>query len=289
MRADVRAAWEAARRAHGDLGLTPEELAEEARRGLRRRREAAALPADDDVLDALLPSLALGDLYLARACERGSEAAWRALHAAYAPRLAGLLRKREGRAIDAESWVDELFGELALPPAAGGAGGARTRLGGYDASGSLLGWLAATLLHRLERRGRDRLRPAGDLAERLAPPAPPPLAPLLDREDAVGFERAFGEGWSRLEREERAAIVWKHRHGWSQRAIARALDVGEERVSRWVQRGLAKLRGALASRGVEDVGAPRSARSEALLAALERRLATSALETAPPPSGEDAP
>jgi RNA polymerase sigma factor (sigma-70 family) len=175
--------------------------------------------------------------------------------------------------------VDETIAELALPPASGGS---RTRIGGYDGSGTLLGWLAATIRNRLSRRSRERVRAEGDLATAGAPAQPSPLSPLVDDEVARSAERALAAAWPRLEAHERAAVVWKYRHGSSQRSMARLLGVGEESVSRWVSRALAKLRGALEPLSPEGPGAPRSERYEALLGALERRLATSSLEMALP-------
>lgn len=254
LRAHLLAGLEAGRAAHGPLGIAPEACAVAVVAGCVRRRGARGLPVDAATLSTVVPRLALDDLYLTHACDAGADAAWARLRDLFAPRLAGLVRAREGPIVDAVSAVDEFLSELALPPEASPA---RTRLGTYDGSGPLWSWLAAGLVHRLLRRGRDRLRPVGDaLDDRQAAPAEPAAA-IVDAEEALALDRGLAEGWRRLEPLERLAVVWKHRHGLPQRRIAALLGLGEDRVSRLLDRAIAKLRGAVAptlgaSRGEHD-------------------------------------
>lgn len=280
--ADLRRGFERGREVHGDHGLPLGDYCRGVREGLRRRRNARHLPADEATVAALVPTLALADLYLVRACDAGSESAWRALVAAYAPRLAALVRAREGRSVDPDAVVTEVFSGLALPPREGGA---RTCLGTFDGSGSLWSWLAATLVHRLLRAGRDRLRPVGDepLERGQAPEAP--ADGLADAETAAAVDRALTQVWRRLEPEERCALVWKHRHGVPQRRIAALLKVHESRVSRWLDRGLAKLRGALSPLLAD--GATLDEHARVLGAGLSDHLAR--LDVVPLPSGGDEP
>jgi hypothetical protein len=70
-------------------------------------------------VDAAVPRRALDDLFLARACEHGCNAAWTELRRAYRNRLLGLARHKASSSANAEDVVDDLLAELALPPASG--------------------------------------------------------------------------------------------------------------------------------------------------------------------------
>ena len=165
----IRAAWEEARQAYGDLGLSADDFAQAVRRVATRHLGWAGLDATPQRLEAFARSAALADLYLALACEAGTEEAWRCLHAAYFPRLAGAAVRRGLRGEAAETAARQLLGDLALPAPNDRA---RTLLGTYDGSGSLWGWLRIILARRLSkpppqvptapgrrnRRGRDARR-----------------------------------------------------------------------------------------------------------------------------------
>ena len=271
LEAALRRGYEQGRAEHGALPLTGEEFGAEVLSVVCTRRRALGLACDGAALAEALRERAFADLYLARACEHGSEAAWKRLTSLYTPRLVGLVRRREGGAADAEGLVSELFGELALAPAGGTA---RTRLGTFDGSGSLWGWLAAALVRRILAHARGRERTVGDLGDRHPAPSPSPAEPLLAREAAEALDRALADAWRRLEPDERCAVLWKHRHGLSQRRIAALLGVREDRVSRWIDRALAKLRGAVLPAVPGGAGEPGTARWEAVLAVLGRRLAS---------------
>jgi RNA polymerase sigma factor (sigma-70 family) len=288
--AALRTAWDRALAAHGDPGIPFDRWTDAVVALVRERRRRMGLPHDAEDVLATLERRALEDLVLSLACDEGSERAWRRLREAYRPRLVGLALRREGRRVDPEDAVDEWLSSLALPPAGGAA---RTRLGTFDGSGSLWGWLAAGLLHALARRARLRERPAGAVPdEGAASPEAPPWRALLDAEACRSVDDALRAAWTLLEPEERAALVWKHAYGWTQRRIADALGTREDRVSRWVSRGIAKLRGAVEPALPDGLGPRGTSRWEALRHAVSVHLARSAADVAlpqaamPPPEAE---
>ena len=80
-------------------------------------RETLGLGGDG--LGDSIRARALEDLYLARACEHGSEKAWATLVGDYQLRLTGLARARGGRGAAAEQEASALIADLALPPPGG--------------------------------------------------------------------------------------------------------------------------------------------------------------------------
>ena len=261
----LRAGFEAGRRKYGALELPFATYAGDVINAVRARRRSMGLPVEPSDLDAALSKRALDDLYLARACEHGCEQAWAVLATTFRSRLIGLAVRRGARGDQSESLGDELFSQLALPPAKSAG---RTRIGSFDGSGSLWGWLAASLARRLHDAHR-RARPARSLEE--AAPAPArPLVAALDEETAESVQAALRSAWTLLEPRERVALLLKHEHGWRQRQIAQRLGVGEHQVSRWCSRAVSKLRGALQGAALTEAG------WEALRHEMRRHLARSA-------------
>ena len=243
-----------------------------------RARARLGLGAETEALVAAVSSLHFEDLYLARLCEHGVEAAWAALLERYAPDLAGVLRRECGGA-EAEAIATEVLADLSLPRRDGSS---RTRIGRYDGSGPLWAWLATIglrLLRRRRHRGRLEVQREG-LEERASAPLHP--APEV-ADDVDAFVGALRRSWATLEPAERLAICWKFRDGLAQNVIARLLSVSEPTVSRLVARGIAKLRGAVAGRR-RDGDAP----DPALWTRLEKELSEHLERSgeSPPPSVE---
>ena len=80
MGAPLRNGYRDGQEAYGDLDLAFEVFSERARALAHRQVERAELAPTDARVDEALERLVLPDLYLAHACELGTDAAWRALH-----------------------------------------------------------------------------------------------------------------------------------------------------------------------------------------------------------------
>jgi RNA polymerase sigma factor (sigma-70 family) len=271
----IRAAHAAARDEHGDLGLSHEAFEERVSAGVGRQGLSTAAAVSDAVRAA-----ALGDLYLASACDAGSARAWSLLAEGYRHRLEGFARRRGLPSAECEAVVQDLFGDLSLPPPRPVA---RTLLGTYGAAGSLFGWLCVVLLRRLAARARgrqavslDALPAEGREAARARSgpgvSAAPPDA-LAQDETSRRFSAAIGRAWRELSPQERLALLGKHRDGLTQRRIGALLGVGEARVSRIVSAGVEKLAGRVRAALSETGGPSGEALWAALVEAVGSRLA----------------
>ncbi len=313
LRALVAAAYREALAAHGDLGLSLAAFEERVLHNATRHVLAAAATPAPDPTDSppapaaptppspLPPSAAildhvrgaaLADVCLATAADTGSERAWSALSAGWRPRLEGFAVRRGASSADAVALVQDLFGDLAMPPRNGLA---RTLLGTYDGTGSLFGWLSIVLLRRLAGRARSRRDESFDAlapADRdaTAPPrAPAPSDPRADAEHREGidrFERALTRAWAALSDQQRLALLFKHRDGLAQRRIGELLGVGEARVSRVVTAALEELRAATRTAFSEEGGAALPPDAwRALEAVVARHLARNAADPRPSSGG----
>lgn len=241
-------AWVAS---HGDLGLP---LAAYERRvaalATRHWERQGVEPTAARVAEHLAGA-ALADLYLACAADAGSERAWTLLSERYRTRLEGFAVRRGLSSEAAVSTVQDLFGDLALPPSNGAA---RTVLGTYDGTGNLFSWLAIVLVRRIAGDARkkrpaslDAAPDAGASPERTPSGRTVPEPTLLAVTDEARrrFVAALERAWTGLSSQERLALVAKHRDGWSQRQVGALLGLGEARVSRIVSAAVEKLRGPL--------------------------------------------
>jgi len=246
----LRRGFEEGRAAHGPLPL-PFETFE--RRALaltdRRLRRAGGTPAPGEVEEALSRA-ALGDLFLAVACEEGTPGAWDRFAAFYGRTLVALAVRRGAANAEAEELAREIPGELFTPPPSGGT---RTRLGTFDGAGSLAGWLAVIVQRRLVDRRRAAVRtvPLAD-TDRPDGSAPDPASAAADAETGRLLGEGLREGWAALADREALALLLKYRDGVSQTAIAGILGVGEPRVSRMIAAASEKLRAAVIRRTGRD-------------------------------------
>lgn len=263
------------RRAHGPLAVDPGAL-EAAFLARFQKLEIAAHSAE---AQELLSGVDAAGLYLAAACEGGDERAWELLTGSFGPRLIGLAVRRGLPPTQASGLVDEILGELALPPPRGGT---RTRLGTYLGAGSLFGWLATIVVRRIADEMRRRKPTSLDadpaVAATAAAAGTDPSQAASDEESAERAAEALTHAWTNLTPRERLVLALKFRDGLAQRSAARLLGIGEPRVSRLVGQALGKVRAALvqAVDGVEDRQWP------ALRDAIRTRLAILAAELRPP-------
>jgi RNA polymerase sigma factor (sigma-70 family) len=195
--------------------------------------------AGEETLRGELLRTARADLFLAIACDRGVPGAWEALARRFLPGLGTLVFRLGAPPAVARAILEELPGELCSPPPRGGA---RTRIGTFDGSGSLAAWLAVHVRRRLVDRWRAArtCEPAGPLEELPAPEIDPGDA-LVAKETRARARSALESGWARMTTSEALACEWKLQGAMSQRQIAQLLGVCEPRVSRLLDAAQLKL------------------------------------------------
>jgi RNA polymerase sigma-70 factor (ECF subfamily) len=270
---DARAAFDAGAAEYGPLPLPFEEFAAD----WPSRRPA--------------PGTAGADLYLAVACDRGVAGSWEALRDRFFPGLKGVLVGKGATGVLADEILDDLSGDLCAPPPRASA---RTRIGTYDGSGPLGGWLSIIAV----RRFYDRVRAsaAGPLPAAfgtgasegglgLTPPdaAPSPSQAAVVDERVRRFEGALQAALAGLTSRERLAVLFKFRDGLPQRSIARLLGVSDSRVTRLLQAGTERMAAFIQERLRET---PPGTREGALWIALEDAVARG-LSNPPPPDDKD--
>lgn len=286
------AAFRRARARFGAIELPLERFAERALERAEDRLARIGGPfTPRSRLDALRAA-ALEDLFLATACDLGIGGAWERLEADVLPGVAAAARRRARFPALADEVVRDLPGDLLAPPARGGA---RTRIGTFDGSGSLATFLAVIAVRRLAERARARAPAAargGDDRARDSDPIPEPVAEdpdpastLLHAERAGAIAETLARTWRTLTPREEAALALRYGDGLPQREIARLLEVGEPRVSRLLSAAVAKLRSALraAAPFAESGGGDPEASWRLLRDALARRLAIPRSTTLPDP------
>jgi RNA polymerase sigma factor (sigma-70 family) len=257
---DARSAHEAGAAAFGSIPLSYEDFA--------ARWEARPPAAATDA----------ADLYLAAACDGGLPGAWEALRERTFSGLKGVLVGRGAPGALADEILDDLSGDLCSPPPRGGA---RTRIGTYDGSGPLAGWLSIIAVRRFYDRVRAAAggpRPAAigtggsESGGGLTPPdaGPSPVQALAADERVRRFEGVLQEALAGLTARERLAVLFKYRDGLPQTEVARLLGVSDSRVTRLLQAGTERMRAFILERLRET---PPGTREEALWLALEAAVA----------------
>src|SRR5689334_13376613 len=121
----LRRGYEEGRSVHGPLPLPYEAFVARALELTRRRVARTGPPPEPAEVDEALARAALGDLFLAVACEEGVPGAWDRFAAAFGRTLVGIAVRRGAANAEAEEIAREIPGELFTPPPRGGC---RTRL-----------------------------------------------------------------------------------------------------------------------------------------------------------------
>lgn len=280
--------WERLRDGHargvatyGDLGLLLAPYAEDVWMLTKRTREALGRGTSPSEIEAAIARRALGDLFLARACERGGERAWAAFVHAYRSRLTGLAVREARDRASAEQAVGTLLAELALPPPTGGA---RTRFGTFAGMGALWVWLSTHLLRAIwrDRKKGERTVELPDVPEDVRREPEPVWAGQVAAETADALQRALERAWSALDAEQRVCFLLKHRDGMKQRRIAELLALPEYQVSRILTRTVQRIRDEVERTVPLPAGTSGSVWAH-LAATLRSRLARFAAEAHLPP------
>jgi RNA polymerase sigma factor (sigma-70 family) len=277
----LRRAFDAGAAEHGPFALPRETFARRVLALTERRFTRCGRSPGEGEMAAALERAALPDVYLAVACDERVPEAWERFARRFEPLVVAMALRRGASRAEAEQIARDLPGRLFTPPEDGSA---PTRLGTFDGSGSLSGWLAVIVARRVADVRRATARPQEPLDPDIAArDAADPVATAIGGEAARRFTDAIDEAWRRLTPRESLALLLLHRDGLSQAQIARAMSVGEPRVSRIVAAATEKLRAAVARR----VGAAGddAATWVALRAAAAKSLATLARSTDSLPHG----
>lgn len=260
------------RAVHGELDLDFDAYAQDVIGLVEGARRALDLDTTPLQLTAALQKRALADLYLARACEHGSDAAWARLVSSYEDRLVALARREGARGGIPERRATGLLSDLALAPASGVA---RTRMGTFAGLGALWPWLASQLV-RSVWHDRRKTRKHADV-QVVAPEEKraPVWSDVLGREAGDALERAVTSAWAALPTRARLAFLLKYRHQLRQRRIAALLGVREYTISRDISAVVAAVKsevedgGGKAGAGGEDVWVHLRARLHSVLGRLD--------------------
>lgn len=226
----VAEAWEEGRRAHPAVPL-PEEAFRTAFVRCRPPRSPRLAPGR------------AADFYLAAACSAGVDEAWTALRTRWFPIAGAYLLRRGTAPAEVEPLLAELPGHLFEVPV-DGEGAGIPRIGSYRGDSALFTWLVVVAL-RFQRRRNGATARETDLREPETVPEPGAASPaeqVLLRERAKRFQKSIAAAWGTLTRREALAILLKYRDGLPQKEIAGLLGVGEPRVSRLLDSGMARIR-----------------------------------------------
>jgi RNA polymerase sigma-70 factor (ECF subfamily) len=189
---------------------------------------------------ALLTSLRVEELALARACAAGHNVAWDIFLTRYREKLyqaALRIAREESSARDlADSLYAELYGTNARE------GQRVSKLASFSGRGSLEGWLRTVLAQEFVNRYRKTkrlvsLEEEGDEGSQFAAPEPAPTAAPDAR-----LERATSEELAALSGEDRMVLSAYYLDGRTLAEIARMLGVHESTISRKVDKLARSLR-----------------------------------------------
>lgn len=216
------------------FGLTPGEFA-----GVLREVCSRYLPQHASEAEQIRfsKSLQLEELALARACAKGSEAAWDRFVERYRPKLRNAARamvRDEAKACElADSLYTELFGTRQTAE-----GGRISKLASYTGRGSLEGWLKTVLAQENVnqiRRERRLVSFDGGIGESISAGE---TAPALD----ARVEQAIDVAISELSAEERLLLASYYLDGRRLAEIGRMLGMHESTVSRRIDKITSVLR-----------------------------------------------
>lgn len=236
--ATVEAVWaEVGARLEG-FGVSFQDLLDTSvERTLRRFHSVGHVPTEDSFQQAM-GMVALEDLGLAIAWERGDQRAWDAYATDYRDAVVGAALRQGFHAAAAEELGDEIPGSLLIAGANNGA----SPLARYNGSGSLKGWLC-TIARRRVADGIRALAKSKDLEQVSAESEQP--GPQANAEQAEVNEQLRSVARvlrQELSVRERLVFLFKHEQDLSQREIATRLGISDSRVTRLLQHATAKVR-----------------------------------------------
>jgi len=186
-----------------------------------------------------LEGRALGDLYLAMACDLGFPEAWKVFEDRFGPRIRGWAARLMRDEAAGLEMARDLIGDLAGPSRTGRE---ETLLGEFNGQASLAGWLRTIIGNRafdlLRRRARFpavQLRPDGSYRVGEAPNGTEDA--LLSRDLKAALDRAR----SRMTEREALALYLTYQEELKLREIAPRLGVSISRTAKLRRNAVKKI------------------------------------------------
>lgn len=238
---------------------------------------AAQLPIDD--ADAL-SRVCVPDLWIARACRRGDDAALSAFVARYRPLMDSAFGRVAAEGIDPEDLQQRFLQRLFV--------GERPAIDGYEGRGALTTWLkvaANRLRIDAQRRRGDKVArlPTGARDDDADDIADPELA-LVQDQYREAYKAAFRAAFEALDARDRNLLRYSVIDGLTATQIASLYNVHRATAKRWlasIREGLlararADLARVLGSHAVEEVDAMLAMAASRLDLTITRHLRTPA-------------
>ena len=210
---------------------------------------ASSEPLNQDGITEFLSQLQADDLFMAIACDKGSERGWWEFdqqHRSYMERVARHLAKTD---VDAQEVIDQVYVELYGTKIVDGE--RQSKFSTYSGRGSLRGWLRTVIWHSivdLHRAGHDEVS-LDELTENIgegaaqAGFAEQPTAGEDAMIEHITRERyrkttldAIGHAFSSLEPHEKLLLLYYHGEGMKLREIARLVENESSPLRGWFQR-----------------------------------------------------
>ncbi|MEM8884739.1 MAG: sigma-70 family RNA polymerase sigma factor [Planctomycetota bacterium] len=243
-----RASYEQGRAAHPGLDLAWEAYSARLLALIDRRFEAGASGGPHD----WIRELPAADFFLVCACEEQVSGCWERLDALYRPPIRSSALSWGASPAEADEIAAGLAGDLLPPPASRKHA---TQLGGYDGTGSLLGYIARIVRHRRIDGAR---RKTPETLER--PDAEPasgesPYERLISSENGQRVAAAFEDAVVELSPADFEILKLHFGDGVAQSEIARRLDVTPPRVNYRLHRSLSRVRDAMLEKVADETSA----------------------------------
>ncbi len=241
--------FEDGREKYGDLALSETHYRQDVLLLVHLRLSKIDLPKNEARVNECLSKLAGADLYLAIACNRSSEKAWRVLTSRFHPLMRAQIQERGLRSPESDNLARTILSDLAFLP----SGTSRTRIGTFQGTSGLRKWLSVIVDRRLADRARERSfaefdeeddhscsRPSGGSAPSNG--SQNPVTNVLATEAGALLRKGFAAGWTNLNPGEQTALILKYRDDRRQNTIADLFGVGEPRISKVLKSAVDKIR-----------------------------------------------
>ncbi len=193
--------------------------------------------------------LALGDLYLTRACARGDAAAIRRFGTLFGPTFDRAIHRSPNLGFTTDDFRQLVLDRLFVAPA-----GTEPRIHKYEGRGSLEGWLRVTTSRLVIDLSRVRKRPEAtadeSLVERMSDGQDTEIA-VLRHSYGPALEQAFSTALSALDVRQRNLLRQRYLHDVSADALAKMYGIHRATMFGWIDKArtslLLEVRNALAA------------------------------------------
>ncbi|MDY6950906.1 MAG: sigma-70 family RNA polymerase sigma factor [Thermodesulfobacteriota bacterium] len=200
-----------------------------------------------------LGRLVLEDLYLATACSLGDERAWKLFDQKYFSYIRNVAQSFVREPALAMEMAGDLYGDLYVREIS--AVPSKSKIGGYNGSGSLFGWLRVVVFHKAVDVFRDQkgVLSVEEMLEggqevKLSPAETAARAGELmeGHENLAIFRAVVCKEMKELSSREKAVLSFYYLEGLTGRELGQMYGVHEATASRWIKKAGNRLR-----RGIE--------------------------------------